>query len=123
VVKIREVDFDAGSIVVERLVEEGLEVASAPLPALVSVIKGINEPRYPSFRGIRKAARMEIPSWGAVDVEGLDPDRANESAAAVRWTNTRKPPSRAAECEIVEGDTVEEKAAALAERLLAAKTL
>jgi electron transfer flavoprotein beta subunit len=123
VIKIREVDFETGSITVERLVDEGLEVVSAPLPALVSVIKGINEPRYPSFRGIRKAARMEIPSWGAADMAGLDLDEASEAGATVRWSNTRKPPARAAECEIIVADSVEEQAAILADRLLAAKII
>ena len=123
VIKIREVDFDARSITVERLLEEGLEVVTAPLPALVSVIKGINEPRYPSFRGIRKAARMEIPVWGMGDIEGLDAAKASEAGAAVRWTNIRKPPARAAQCEIIEAGSVEEQASILADRLLAAKVI
>jgi electron transfer flavoprotein beta subunit len=121
VIKIREADFDGRSITVERLLEEGLEVATAPLPALVSVTKGINEPRYPSFRGIRKAARMEIPTWGISDIGGLDATKAGEAGAVVRWTNLRKPPARAAECEIIEADSVEEQAGILADRLLAAK--
>jgi len=123
VVKIREVDFDARTISVERLVEEGLEVATAPLPAMVSVIKGINEPRYPSFRGIRKAARMDIPSWGVGDIAGLDAEKASEAGAAVRWTNIHKPPGRAAQCEIIEADSVAEQASILADRLLAAKVI
>ena len=90
---------------------------------MISVIKGINEPRYPSFRGIRKAARMEIPTWGVGDIAGLDAEKASESAAAVRWTNIRKPPARAAECEIIEADSVAEQASILADRLLAAKVI
>lgn len=123
VIKIREVDFEGRAITVERLLEEGLEIATAPLPAMISVIKGINEPRYPSFRGIRKAARMEIPVWGMGDIEGLEPERASEEAAAVRWTNLRKPAARAAQCEIIEAETVEEQARILADRLLAAKVI
>lgn len=123
VIKIREVDFAAHTITVERLVEEGLEVVRAPLPAVVAVIKGINEPRYPSFRGIRTATRMEIPVWGMDEIAGLEADRASEAAAAVRWTNIRKPPARAARCEIIEAGTVEEQARILADRLLASKVL
>lgn len=123
VIKIREVDFAARTITVERLVEEGLEVVTAPLPAVVAVIKGINEPRYPSFRGIRTAARMEIPLWGMGDIAGLDADKASEAAATVRWSNIRKPPARAARCEIIEADSVSERAAILADRLLAAKVI
>lgn len=123
VIKIREVDFAAHKITVERLVEEGLEVVTSPLPALVSVIKGINEPRYPSFRGIRTAARMEIPTWGLGNIAGLDPAKATEKGAAVRWTNLRKPPARAAQCEIITADSVAEQAVILADKLLAAKVI
>ena len=123
VIKIREVDFDARSITVERLLEEGSEVVTAPLPAVVSVIKGINEPRYPSFRGIRKAARMNIPVWGMGDIAELDATKASEAGAAVRWTNIRKPPARAGQCEIIEAESVEVQASILADRLLAAKVI
>ena len=123
VLKLREVDFDTGSMTVERMVEEGLEVVNVQLPAVVSVIKGINEPRYPSFRGIRTASRMEIPTWGMADIAGLDPDKASSASSTVRWTNLRKPPSRAAECEIIEADSVAEQAGILADRLVAAKVI
>jgi len=121
VIKIREIDFDAGRITVERLVEEGLEIVSAPLPAVVSVIKGINEPRYPSFRGIRKAARMDIPVWGMDDIADLDATRAGSDAATVHWSSLRKPPARSAQCEIIQADSPAELAAALADRMLEAK--
>lgn len=123
VIKIREVDFDGQTVTVERLVEEGLEITSAPLPAVLSVTKGINEPRYPSFRGIRTAARMEIPTWGASDIAGLEPEKAGEQGATVRWTNVRKPPARAAQCEVIVADSVAEQAEILAERLLETKVV
>jgi len=123
VIKIREVDFDGRSITVERFLEEGREVTTAPLPAVVSVIKGINEPRYPCFRGIRRAARMQIPVWTMEDIEGLDAAKASERGAAVRWTNLRKPPVRTGQCEIIRAETVEEQARILADRLLAAKLI
>ena len=34
-----------------------------PLPALLTVVKDINQPRYPTFLGIRRARKMEIPVW------------------------------------------------------------
>jgi electron transfer flavoprotein beta subunit len=120
VIKIRAIDFDACRITVERLVEEGLEIVSSPLPAVVSVIKGINEPRYPSFRGIRTAARMDIPVWGIDDISDLDVTRAGSDAATVHWSNLRKPPARSAQCEIIEADSTAELAAKLADRLLEA---
>ena len=41
----------------------------------MSVMKGINEPRYPNFLGIRKAAKAQIPVWSAADL-GVDPPEA-----------------------------------------------
>ena len=60
-IKIAELDADGKTIVVERLLEEGRQVVSTSLPAVIGTTKGINEPRYTSFIGIRKAAKMEYP--------------------------------------------------------------
>jgi electron transfer flavoprotein beta subunit len=82
---IKELDLAAGTITVERLVEEGKETVTAKLPVAISVVKEINEPRYPSFMGIRKANRAEIPTWTAAD---LAVDGGTGSAASkVDWSN------------------------------------
>jgi electron transfer flavoprotein beta subunit len=49
------VDIAGGRVTVERMVEGAQETLSLPLPAVLSVGKEINDPRYPSFMGIRKA--------------------------------------------------------------------
>ena len=59
VINIAELDPDGKTIAVERLLEEGRQEVSASLPAVVGTTKGINEPRYTSFMGIRKAAKMD----------------------------------------------------------------
>jgi electron transfer flavoprotein beta subunit len=56
-------------IVTERMTEDGFEVVEAPLPCLVSVVKGINEPRMPSLRGVMMSKKVPIPVWTAKDVE------------------------------------------------------
>jgi electron transfer flavoprotein beta subunit len=61
------VDADAKSIRVGRQVEGGLEVFELPLPAVVSAQKGLNEPRYPTLKGIMGAKKKEIK-----DVKGAD---------------------------------------------------
>jgi len=122
VAKIRELDPAAKSISVERLLEEGRQVVSSKLPAVVSVVKEINEPRYPSFLGIRKAAKMQPSVWSAADL-GLDPASVGRGAAAVHWTRIYAPPPRAGTVEIVGGDTPEDIAAKLADKLLAEKVI
>lgn len=60
--KIREVKEK--SLIVERMVENGIEVIEVELPALLTVLKDINEPRLPSFRLKKKAKDREIEQWG-----------------------------------------------------------
>ncbi len=122
VAKIREVDPDGKTLTVERLLEDGREVVTMPLPAVISVVKEINEPRYPTFMGIRKATRAKIPVWGVGDL-GVDASEVGEAGSTVKWTNLRKPPARKVECEIIEGETVEEKAKTLVDRLIAEKVI
>jgi len=59
---------------VERMTESGHEIIETALPALITVVKEINEPRLPSFRGKLRAKNMEIPVWNAEDL-GLDENR------------------------------------------------
>jgi len=71
VAKIEALDPAAGTIRVKRQVESGTETVSSRLPAVISVLKDINEPKYPTFIGIRKAAKASMPVWSLDDL-GLD---------------------------------------------------
>jgi len=115
--RIIEADFAEGKIQVERMLEQGVQTVSADLPAVISVMKGINEPRYPNFLGIRKAAKAQIPVWSAADI-GLDLPKA--ATTALRFMN---PPARAVNTEIIAGADFKEKAVTLVERLLEEKVL
>lgn len=64
--KIREVKD--GELTVERMMEEGYDVIQAPLPALLTVVKEINEPRMPSLKGKMKAKKAQIVTWGINDL-------------------------------------------------------
>ena len=108
---------EAGTITVERTMEEGRQVVESPLPAVVSVIKDIGEPRYPSFMGIRKASRANIPAWslGELGIEA--------PPAYVRWPEVMNPPAREVTAEMITGDSPREVAEKLADRILAEKVL
>jgi electron transfer flavoprotein beta subunit len=121
-INIAELDPDGKSITVERLLEEGRQVVTAPLPAVVGTTKGINEPRYTSFIGIRKAAKMEYPLWTLDDI-GAEADKVGPAGSGVRWPQVFMPPAREGEAEIIAGETVEEQAAALVEKLLTEKVI
>ena len=119
VAKIRALDAGAKTITVERLLEEGKQVVSSKLPAAVSVIKGINEPRYASFMGIRKAAKASIPIWSAGEL-GLD---AAALTPRIDWARTYAPPPREGACEMVTGDSPQQIASALADKIMGEKIL
>ena len=72
--KVEEVDETR--VLGERLLETGYEVVEVPTPCVLTVVKEINEPRYPSFMGIRKANRAQIPVWTAADLATDDALRA-----------------------------------------------
>jgi electron transfer flavoprotein beta subunit len=118
VAAIPELDAGAKTIKVERLLEEGRQVVSGPLPAVVSVVKEINEPRYPSFMGIRKASKAEIPRWSAADI-GLEGD----FQPALTWPEILAPEKVGTEVEIIEGGDPVEIAGKLADRLFEEKVL
>ena len=122
VINIAELDPDGKTIAVERLLEEGRQEVSASLPAVVGTTKGINEPRYTSFMGIRKAAKMDYPLWTLDDV-GAEADKVGAGGSGVRWPEVSMPPAREGEAEIIQADTVEETAAILVEKLLAEKVI
>ncbi|MFW5941225.1 MAG: electron transfer flavoprotein subunit beta/FixA family protein [Chloroflexota bacterium] len=120
--EIKELDEEAGTITVERLLEGGKETVTSRLPVVISVVKEINEPRYPSFMGIRKANRATIPSWSAGDLE-VDVEATGAGASKVDWSNVYEPPPRDTSAEMIEADTVQEKVKILVDRLFEEKVI
>jgi electron transfer flavoprotein beta subunit len=110
-----------GQITVERLLDDGKETVTAPLPVVVGVVKEINEPRYPSFMGIRKANRTDIPAWTAADlaIEG----EVGDEASKVDWSDVYAIPPREGSVEIIEADTIEEQVKILVDRLFEEKVI
>lgn len=105
------------SIQVDRSTEEGRQTVRAKLPAVVSVVKDIAEPRYPSFMGIRKASRATIPVWTLGDIG------VSDVAARVSWPVVDNPPARDVTTEMITGGTAQEIAETLAEKILGEKVL
>jgi len=96
---IMEETVDAGgtSVRVARQVEGGLEVFDLPLPAVLAAQKGLNEPRYPTLKGIMGAKKKEIKDLKAVDL-GLSGETSQLSVQALEALPPR-PPGR-----IIPGD-------------------
>lgn len=105
------------NLLVSRVIEEGRQNVKAPLPAVLSIVQSIGEPRYPSFLGIRKASKAQIPVWNLVDLGATAP------TPSVRRAELITPPSREVTCEIITGDSPPAIAEVLAGKILAEKVL
>jgi electron transfer flavoprotein beta subunit len=115
---VETLDPEGKTIEVERLLDEGRQSVRSPLPAVMSVVKEINEPRYPSFMGIRKANKAEIPVWSAAEI-GLD----SVPEAAMSWPEVYAPPKIETQVEFIEGESAQEIADKLADRLVEEKVI
>lgn len=121
VAALKAVDPAAKTITAVRLIESGRETVSSRLPAVISVVKEINEPRYPSFMGIRKAAKAAIPVWGVAEL-GLDASQVGPAGSQVKWPQVSLPPAREGGVEMISGSPAE-AARTLADRLIAEKVI
>ncbi|MBI2955270.1 MAG: electron transfer flavoprotein subunit beta/FixA family protein [Chloroflexi bacterium] len=65
---VSKLEAGESSATVRRQTDKGYDVITASLPAVVSVVKGINEPRYPSLKGIMQAKRTQIDVWSLADI-------------------------------------------------------
>ena len=114
--KIVSVDEGAKRVVVERHLEEQVETVEAPLPAVITVVKDLNEPRYPSLLRIKRVAKVEIPTWSAADL-GVDADGTATSLAG------RVPPPPRPSGEIVAGADAAEKVRTLVGKLMESQVI
>jgi len=118
--KVRQIDAANKKIVIERAIEGGTEVIEAKLPAVISVIKGINEPRLPNLMGIRKAAKIEIPAWNADDL-GIDKSKVGYENASTKVVEIAVPPPRGTG-EILKGE-IEDIANIITDKLIDLKVI
>ncbi len=77
----------------ERMLEEGYEVVETPLPALLTVVKEINEPRLPSLRGMMRAKSAKIIIWSQKDLN-LDPQQIGLCGSPTQVVKIFTPPQR-----------------------------
>jgi electron transfer flavoprotein beta subunit len=100
----QKVEATGSTVRIERLTEYGYDTVEASLPAVVSVVEKINEPRYPSFKGIMAAKKKPVETLSIGDA-GLDASRLGLSAA---WTSVAefaaRPPKAAGTVVTDEGD-------------------
>jgi electron transfer flavoprotein beta subunit len=100
----REVTVEGSTVTVKRETDDGITTLTAELPAVVSVGEKINEPRYPSFKGIMAAKKKPVTTLGLADA-GIDPSEVGLANALTAVTSSQpKPPKSAGEKVTDEGD-------------------
>jgi electron transfer flavoprotein beta subunit len=105
-----------GALILRRVVENGVERLEGKPPLVATIVSDeTNTPRYPKLRDIMAAGKKTIPVWKAAD---LQVDAARLGAASRRAeVNDLYIPVRDSKCEVIDGETAEEKADRLAVRL------
>ncbi|WP_410870072.1 electron transfer flavoprotein subunit beta/FixA family protein [Nocardia sp. A7] len=92
---LRKLTVDGDKITGERETDEGVFKLEASLPAIVSVTEKINEPRFPSFKGIMAAKKKEVLVFTLADL-GVDPETVGVANAGTQVTGSTPKPARTA---------------------------
>lgn len=104
-----------GTIRVWRMMEDGTDVIEMPLPAVIAVVKEINEPRVPSLKGKMAARKATVARWTAADIEA-DKTKIGLGGSPTIVASSFNPPPRQGGVRI-EGATPQEKAKNLVAKL------
>jgi electron transfer flavoprotein beta subunit len=113
-----ELEVDSGKVRAKRQTEFGYDRIEAPLPAVVAVSDAINEPRYPSLKGIMGAKSKPQETLSLGDL-GVDPGQAGEEGSQTEVYDLLPPPSRGESVRIEDDGSAAQKIADyLAERKL-----
>ncbi|HEY3007085.1 MAG TPA: electron transfer flavoprotein subunit beta/FixA family protein [Micromonosporaceae bacterium] len=98
----RKLTVDGQTLTAERQTEEGYEVIAASTPAVVSVWDTINEPRYPSFKGIMEAKRKAVSTLSVADL-GIDAADVGFAGATSTVVEHAKRPPRSGGQKVIDG--------------------
>ena len=109
-----------GKMKVERLIEDGYEVVEVTLPAVITVVKEINNPRMPSLKGKMKAKGLDIKPMDAASL-GAIPENIGLAGSPTKVVKVFSPPPKGKR-ELIDG-SAQEQAGKLVERLTELKVL
>jgi electron transfer flavoprotein beta subunit len=90
---VTKIELNNNQVVAYREADGTVEVVEATLPALITAQKGLNEPRYPSLKGIMQAKKKELKVLGANDL-GLKPEEVGATGAKTKVLGYFMPPAR-----------------------------
>jgi len=117
----KKVEPADGKVKVERVTADGYDVVEVSMPALITVSNELGEARYPTIKGIMTAKRKEPIVWKPADIS-VDTSQIGAAGRHIKLLKLFQP-VREGQCEIIEGESLEEAAANLALKLREAKIL
>lgn len=115
--KVAAVDGHERTVRVHRLLENGVEVVETKMPVLVTALKELNSVRRASLPGMLRAARYKPIVWTTADFPDIDRKQIGLKGSPTIVSKTWVPEIRAVQCEMVEGDSVEQIAALIGDKL------
>jgi electron transfer flavoprotein beta subunit len=116
--QVAELTVGDGKVRGKRQTEFGYDVIEAPLPAVVAVSDAINEPRYPSLKGIMGAKKKPQETVALADV-GVETDRVGDAGSRTKVLALADPPARGDSRKIEDdGNAADQIADFLAEKRL-----
>jgi electron transfer flavoprotein beta subunit len=116
--QISELEVSGGSLTAKRQTEHGYDTIRTSLPAVLAVADSLNEPRYPSLKGIMGAKKKPQDTKGLADL-GVDASEAGEAGSRTTVLGLGEPPSRGETIKIEdEGDAAQKILDFLVERKL-----
>jgi electron transfer flavoprotein beta subunit len=106
--QVAELTRENGKLRGKRQTEYGYDVIEAPVPAVVAVSDAINEPRYPSLKGIMGAKKKPQETVSLSDL-GIDAGEAGEGGSRTEVYALNDPPARGDTVKIEDDGTAAEK--------------
>jgi electron transfer flavoprotein beta subunit len=88
-----KVEINDSQLTVERMLEEVNEKVECPLPAVITVVKQMNEPRLPSLKGMMRAKKAEVKTLNAAQIEG-DPKNLGLNGSPTSVVRIFTPPAK-----------------------------
>jgi electron transfer flavoprotein beta subunit len=120
-VPVQKIEVRDGGLYVERVTEDGYQPIEMSTPAVLGISNEINQPRYPTLKGIMASGKAQIPVWSVADL-GLAADQVGERGQRVTLKRLYVP-VRESRCEYIEADSPQEAGEKLAARLREARLI
>ena len=116
-----KIEINGDMVKVDREHEDGYEIMETKMPAMVTVVKSIAEPRFPTVKGTMKANRTKIPVWTAAEI-GADDKRCGLAGSPTQVRRIFTPKQRV-QGVLIQEETAQQSVATLMQKLSDAKII